>query len=268
MAASPGTAGVGGAGAMPGSGPSSFGFDSGLEIKTRSVEQTLLPLVSQVKWLPARPLVSCGRGPRWRPEAALPHIPRPHHGVRVRPPVRAGDPPRRQRRREPGLPPTPPPPTSGGEAAGAERGGGGGRRSRCGPSAGRQVRPGRTRRTRLGAAARASRAPRAPRGGRAAEPSSRRQRGPWPGPPLAQRDPPRRPLLTRCRLTFAFPAQTGCWPLRRGLLRLLLQRSPGLCPFPAAGGVRLAGSPAPGRPPCPSPACSRRWLLSRLGRVK
>ncbi|XP_045435890.1 alpha-catulin isoform X5 [Pipistrellus kuhlii] len=51
MAASPGTAGVGGAGAMPGSGPSSFGFDSGLEIKTRSVEQTLLPLVSQITTL-------------------------------------------------------------------------------------------------------------------------------------------------------------------------------------------------------------------------
>ncbi|XP_023609067.1 alpha-catulin isoform X4 [Myotis lucifugus] len=51
MAASPGPAGVGGAGAMPGSGPSSFGFDSGLEIKTRSVEQTLLPLVSQITTL-------------------------------------------------------------------------------------------------------------------------------------------------------------------------------------------------------------------------
>ncbi|GAB5579997.1 catenin alpha-2 isoform X1 [Prionailurus iriomotensis] len=41
MAASLGPAGVGGAG------PSGFAFDSGLEIKTRSVEQTLLPLVSQ-----------------------------------------------------------------------------------------------------------------------------------------------------------------------------------------------------------------------------
>ncbi|XP_059513573.1 alpha-catulin isoform X3 [Myotis daubentonii] len=51
MAASPGPAGVGGARAMPGSGPSSFGFDSGLEIKTRSVEQTLLPLVSQITTL-------------------------------------------------------------------------------------------------------------------------------------------------------------------------------------------------------------------------
>ncbi|XP_038408969.1 alpha-catulin isoform X2 [Canis lupus familiaris] len=45
MAASSGPAGVGGAG------PSGFAFDSGLEIKTRSVEQTLLPLVSQITTL-------------------------------------------------------------------------------------------------------------------------------------------------------------------------------------------------------------------------
>uniref|UniRef100_A0A673VCV9 Alpha-catulin n=1 Tax=Suricata suricatta TaxID=37032 RepID=A0A673VCV9_SURSU len=45
MAASLGPAGVGGAG------PSGFAFDSGLEIKTRSVEQTLLPLVSQITTL-------------------------------------------------------------------------------------------------------------------------------------------------------------------------------------------------------------------------
>ncbi|KAM7093428.1 alpha-catulin isoform 2-T2 [Molossus nigricans] len=51
MAASPGPAGIGGAGAVQGSGPSGFGFDSGLEIKTRSVEQTLLPLVSQITTL-------------------------------------------------------------------------------------------------------------------------------------------------------------------------------------------------------------------------
>ncbi|XP_062938036.1 alpha-catulin isoform X2 [Cynocephalus volans] len=51
MAASRGLAGVGGAGAVQGSGPSSFAFDSGLEIKTRSVEQTLLPLVSQITTL-------------------------------------------------------------------------------------------------------------------------------------------------------------------------------------------------------------------------
>uniref|UniRef100_A0A8C9DQL6 Catenin alpha like 1 n=1 Tax=Prolemur simus TaxID=1328070 RepID=A0A8C9DQL6_PROSS len=51
MAASPGPAGVGGAGAVYGSGPSGFAFDSGLEIKTRSVEQTLLPLVSQITTL-------------------------------------------------------------------------------------------------------------------------------------------------------------------------------------------------------------------------
>uniref|UniRef100_A0A9L0REX6 Alpha-catulin n=1 Tax=Equus caballus TaxID=9796 RepID=A0A9L0REX6_HORSE len=51
MAASPGPAGVGGAGAVQGSGPSGFAFDSGLEIKTRSVEQTLLPLVSQITTL-------------------------------------------------------------------------------------------------------------------------------------------------------------------------------------------------------------------------
>ncbi|XP_047624067.1 alpha-catulin [Phacochoerus africanus] len=51
MAASAGSAGVGGAGAVHGSGPSGFAFDSGLEIKTRSVEQTLLPLVSQITTL-------------------------------------------------------------------------------------------------------------------------------------------------------------------------------------------------------------------------
>ncbi|XP_047555057.1 alpha-catulin isoform X2 [Lutra lutra] len=45
MAASSGPAGVSGAG------PSGFAFDSGLEIKTRSVEQTLLPLVSQITTL-------------------------------------------------------------------------------------------------------------------------------------------------------------------------------------------------------------------------
>ncbi|XP_027471527.1 alpha-catulin isoform X4 [Zalophus californianus] len=45
MAASSGPAGFGGAG------PSGFAFDSGLEIKTRSVEQTLLPLVSQITTL-------------------------------------------------------------------------------------------------------------------------------------------------------------------------------------------------------------------------
>lgn len=51
MAASLGPAGGGGAGAAHGSGPSGFAFDSGLEIKTRSVEQTLLPLVSQITTL-------------------------------------------------------------------------------------------------------------------------------------------------------------------------------------------------------------------------
>ncbi|XP_015985493.2 alpha-catulin isoform X3 [Rousettus aegyptiacus] len=51
MAASPGPAGVGGARAVQGSGPSGFAFDAGLEIKTRSVEQTLLPLVSQITTL-------------------------------------------------------------------------------------------------------------------------------------------------------------------------------------------------------------------------
>uniref|UniRef100_A0A2K6D2V9 Catenin alpha like 1 n=1 Tax=Macaca nemestrina TaxID=9545 RepID=A0A2K6D2V9_MACNE len=51
MAASPGPAGVGGAGAVYGSGPLGFALDSGLEIKTRSVEQTLLPLVSQITTL-------------------------------------------------------------------------------------------------------------------------------------------------------------------------------------------------------------------------
>lgn len=47
MAASP-VPGGGSAGAVHSSNASSFAFDSGLEIRTRSVEQTLLPLVSQV----------------------------------------------------------------------------------------------------------------------------------------------------------------------------------------------------------------------------
>ncbi|XP_045140456.1 alpha-catulin-like [Echinops telfairi] len=51
MASSPGPAGVGGAGTFLGSGPLGFAFDSGLDIKTRSVEQTLLPLVSQITTL-------------------------------------------------------------------------------------------------------------------------------------------------------------------------------------------------------------------------
>ncbi|XP_012577003.1 PREDICTED: alpha-catulin isoform X2 [Condylura cristata] len=51
MAASLGPTGVSSAGAVPGSGPSGFALDSGLEIKTRSVEQTLLPLVSQITTL-------------------------------------------------------------------------------------------------------------------------------------------------------------------------------------------------------------------------
>ncbi|XP_008852866.1 alpha-catulin isoform X2 [Nannospalax galili] len=50
MAASP-VPGGGVAGAIPGSSPSGFAFDSGLEIRTRSVEQTLLPLVSQITTL-------------------------------------------------------------------------------------------------------------------------------------------------------------------------------------------------------------------------
>lgn len=88
MAASLGPAGVGGAG------PSGFAFDSGLEIKTRSVEQTLLPLVSQVKWHPEPPLVSLRPRPRWRRPLArprgrvgpggrqpLPHIPHRDCGV-------------------------------------------------------------------------------------------------------------------------------------------------------------------------------------------
>ncbi|XP_060010663.1 alpha-catulin isoform X2 [Lagenorhynchus albirostris] len=51
MAASPGPAGGAAAGAVHGSGPFGLAFDSGLEIKTRSVEQTLLPLVSQITTL-------------------------------------------------------------------------------------------------------------------------------------------------------------------------------------------------------------------------
>lgn len=71
MAASP-VPGGGGTGAVHSSNASGFAFDSGLEIRTRSVEQTLLPLVSQVP----RPLVPVcaardggGRsfpGPAWR----------------------------------------------------------------------------------------------------------------------------------------------------------------------------------------------------------
>ncbi|KAM4851335.1 alpha-catulin isoform X2 [Urocitellus parryii] len=48
MAACPGPAGTG---AVHAAGPSGFAFDSELEIKTRSVEQTLLPLVSQITTL-------------------------------------------------------------------------------------------------------------------------------------------------------------------------------------------------------------------------
>ncbi|KAL1777257.1 alpha-catulin [Sigmodon hispidus] len=50
MAASPGSGG-GGAGAVHSCNTSGFAFDSGLEIRTRSVEQTLLPLVSQITTL-------------------------------------------------------------------------------------------------------------------------------------------------------------------------------------------------------------------------
>ncbi|XP_050020215.1 alpha-catulin isoform X2 [Alexandromys fortis] len=53
MAASPlpGGGGGGGAGAVHSCNASGFAFDSGLEIRTRSVEQTLLPLVSQITTL-------------------------------------------------------------------------------------------------------------------------------------------------------------------------------------------------------------------------
>uniref|UniRef100_A0A8C8UP19 Catenin alpha like 1 n=1 Tax=Peromyscus maniculatus bairdii TaxID=230844 RepID=A0A8C8UP19_PERMB len=50
MAASP-VSGGGGAGAVHSCNTSGFAFDSGLEIRTRSVEQTLLPLVSQITTL-------------------------------------------------------------------------------------------------------------------------------------------------------------------------------------------------------------------------
>ncbi|XP_055461351.1 alpha-catulin isoform X3 [Psammomys obesus] len=50
MAASP-VPGGGGAGAVHSSNAPSFAFDPGLEIRTRSVEQTLLPLVSQITTL-------------------------------------------------------------------------------------------------------------------------------------------------------------------------------------------------------------------------
>uniref|UniRef100_A0A8C2LVA6 Catenin alpha like 1 n=1 Tax=Cricetulus griseus TaxID=10029 RepID=A0A8C2LVA6_CRIGR len=50
MAASP-VPGGGGGGAVHSSSTSGFAFDSGLEIRTRSVEQTLLPLVSQITTL-------------------------------------------------------------------------------------------------------------------------------------------------------------------------------------------------------------------------
>ncbi|XP_057646477.1 alpha-catulin [Chionomys nivalis] len=51
MAASPVPGGGGGAGAVHSCNASGFTFDSGLEIRTRSVEQTLLPLVSQITTL-------------------------------------------------------------------------------------------------------------------------------------------------------------------------------------------------------------------------
>ncbi|CAO2580871.1 Ctnnal1 [Lemmus lemmus] len=51
MAASPVPGGGGGAGAVHSCNASGFAFDSGLEIRTRSVEQTLLPLVSQITTL-------------------------------------------------------------------------------------------------------------------------------------------------------------------------------------------------------------------------
>ncbi|KAJ8776385.1 hypothetical protein J1605_001232 [Eschrichtius robustus] len=66
MAASPGPAGGAAAGAVHGSGPFGLAFDSGLEIKTRSVEQTLLPLVSQ------DPPRDCGSGGPRLPEASSP----------------------------------------------------------------------------------------------------------------------------------------------------------------------------------------------------
>lgn len=68
MAASPVPGGGGGAGAVHSCNASGFAFDSGLEIRTRSVEQTLLPLVSQV----LQPLV-----PVWRPAMAAAALPRP-----------------------------------------------------------------------------------------------------------------------------------------------------------------------------------------------
>nr|XP_044997824.1 alpha-catulin [Jaculus jaculus] len=51
MAAAAGPGGAGGAGAVHGCSPAGFTLDSGFEIKTRSVEQTLLPLVSQITTL-------------------------------------------------------------------------------------------------------------------------------------------------------------------------------------------------------------------------
>ncbi|KAM4876840.1 alpha-catulin isoform 2-T2 [Thomomys bottae] len=51
MAACPCPASVGGVGEVHNSSVAGFSFDSGLEIKTRSVEQTLLPLVSQITTL-------------------------------------------------------------------------------------------------------------------------------------------------------------------------------------------------------------------------
>lgn len=101
MAASP-VPGGGGAGAVHSSNASGFAFDSGLEIRTRSVEQTLLPLVSQV---PRPPVPVCaardgggrsflGSGMAGR-EAALSRIARArrrHGGTRVGAQSRAATP--------------------------------------------------------------------------------------------------------------------------------------------------------------------------------
>lgn len=248
MAASPGPAGVGGAGAMPGSGPCSFGFDAGLEIKTRSVEQTLLPLVSQVKWLPARPLVSGGRGPRWRRRSRC-----GAGRTQPLPPFRARTTSARVSDLLSGSRTclggggggggSRDPPRSGGEAEGLRAAGAAGRGSQGGPSARQQVRrrPG-------------PRDPLRAEGGRPI-PAPRRQRGTWPPPPtLADRDPPRCPLLTRCRLTLPSQLDPALLAAPAGGVpaRPQLQRAPrAFVPSPPGA----CGSPGshPPRPPCPCP---------------
>lgn len=241
MAASSGPAGVGGAG------PSGFAFDSGLEIKTRSVEQTLLPLVSQVKWRPARPLVSLQPRPAMAAAARTARGRVGPGGRQPLPPIlsrtaasgraaclRLGDRPRLRLRRlvwtirNPAARPS-----------GLRGGGGRGRGAQCGPErpAGRcAARPA----PRDPPRAVASAAPGPARGPARAPP---RQRGPCGGPHVCIPSP-----------------HPDCWALRPG--HSCRPPSPacsprGLCPCPLRVSARWAPIPAPPAPratlPAPAP---------------